>query len=49
MFEQLSDDLLDLTVAERGRGGISPLPAIPICCSIVISLCSSCSSREEAE
>jgi hypothetical protein len=47
VFTQLTKDLLDLRVTEKGRSAPQGLAAIPICCSIVISLCSSCSSRAE--
>jgi hypothetical protein len=48
MFDKLTEELLDLTVAERGHGVGNALPAFPLCCSLVlcIQLCSSCSSRE---
>jgi len=46
MFTQLTQDLLDLRVTEKGRSGGGGLAAFPICCSIVISLCSSSSSSK---
>lgn len=49
MFAQLTQDLLDLRVTEKGRSGGSGLAAFPVCCSIAISLCSSCSSKVEKE
>ncbi|MGD0713417.1 MAG: hypothetical protein ABSB24_04435 [Gaiellaceae bacterium] len=49
MFAQLTQDLLDLRVTEKGRSGGNGLAALPLCCSLVISLCSSCSSKEEYE
>ncbi|HKI91514.1 MAG TPA: hypothetical protein VJ986_04375 [Gaiellaceae bacterium] len=47
MFDKLTDELLDLTVSERGLGVGNALPAFPLCCSIVlcVQLCSSSSSR----
>ena len=49
MFDKLTEELLDLTVTERGRGVGNALPALPLCCSLALcfTLCSSCSSREE--
>ncbi|HEV7134897.1 MAG TPA: hypothetical protein VGN27_14310 [Gaiellaceae bacterium] len=44
MFDKLTEELLDLTVRERGNDGAGhALVAIPICCSVVIRLCCSCS------
>ena len=46
MFDKLEDELLDLAVTERGH--TSPghaLAAFPLCCSIVLVLSCSCSSR----
>ena len=45
MFERLTQELMELTVEERGRPAGLALPAFPLCCSIVI--CSSSSSSEE--
>ena len=42
MFDQPSEVLLDLAVAERGQGVGHALPAFPLCCSLV--LCRGCSS-----
>jgi hypothetical protein len=48
MFDNLTEELLDLTVRERGHDGRGlALVAFPLCCSIVISLCSSSSSKVE--
>ena len=51
MFNKLTEDLLELTVVERGLGAGNALPAfIPLCCSIVLCLnrgCSSSSSEKE--
>lgn len=47
MFDQLTEDLLDLRITETGRSRTNGLAAFPLCCSLVISLCSSSSSREE--
>lgn len=49
MFDQLTQDLLDLRVTEKGRSSADGLAALPLCCSLVISLCSSSSSKEEPE
>ena len=50
MFDALTEELLDLSVTERGRGPLADaVVAFPICCSLALSLCcsSSCSSRDE--
>jgi hypothetical protein len=51
MFDRCSEELLDLTVRERGRAAGHALPAFPLCCSIVlcISLGCSCSSTENPD
>jgi hypothetical protein len=44
MFDALTQELLELKVTERGiKPGPNGLPAIPLCCSLVLSLCCSCS------
>ena len=48
MFTRLTEDLLDLRVTEKGRSRGDGLAALPLCCSLVISLCSSSSSKTEA-
>jgi len=47
MFEAVTEELLDLTVTERGYGVGNALPALLLCCSIVlcVQLCSSSSSK----
>jgi len=48
----VSEDLLDLSVAERGIAGNQALPAFPLCCSLVICInlgCSSSSSSSKVE
>jgi hypothetical protein len=48
MFDELTDELLDLTVTERGHAGVGDaIVAFPICCSLAISLCCSSSSSRE--
>ncbi len=49
MFDQLTEDLLDLAVTEHGRAVGGALPAFPLCCSIVLcfTLCSSSSCVRE--
>jgi hypothetical protein len=49
MFAQLTQDLLDLRMTEKGRSGGNALAAVPLCCSLVISFCSSSSGKEEFE
>jgi hypothetical protein len=49
MFDELTQDLLDLRVTEKGCSSGSGLAAFPLCCSIIISLCSSCSSKEDID
>ena len=47
MFDKLTEELLDLTVRERGRDAVGhALAAFPLCCSLALSLCCSCSSRD---
>ena len=48
MFNRLTEDLLDLAVTERGSSVQSALPAFPLCCSVVLCCCSSCSARAPA-
>ena len=48
MFDKLADELLDLTIRERGTEGAGhALVAVPICCSIV--LCCSCCKPADRE
>ena len=49
MFDKLTDELLDLTVTERGHAGVGDaiVAFLPLCCSLVISLCSSSSSSKD--
>jgi hypothetical protein len=48
MFEALTKELLDLKVTERGHAPVADaVVAFPICCSIALSLCSSCTSCQE--
>jgi hypothetical protein len=48
MFDALTKELLDLKVTERGHAPVAnPVAAFPICCSLALSLCSSCSSCQE--
>ncbi|MBV8563581.1 MAG: hypothetical protein JOZ56_10855 [Actinobacteria bacterium] len=50
MFETLNEDLLELTVVERGYTVGNALPAFPLCCSLVLCIgCSSCSSSSKNE
>ena len=51
MFDRCSEELLDLTVSERGLGAGHALPAFPLCCSIVLCVNLGCSSSscEEPE
>ena len=45
MVDELTDELLDLRVTERGSTAVgNAFAAFPICCSLV--LCCSCSQRE---
>jgi len=47
MFDQLSEELLDLRVTERGSPAVgNAFAAFPICCSVVLCCSSSCSERE---
>ena len=50
MFDAFEDELLELTVTERGHTAEGfALVGIPLCCSLVLQLsCSSSSSREVA-
>ena len=45
MFTRLTEDLLDLAVTEHGVPTGGALPAFPLCCSVVLCCCSSCSAR----
>ncbi len=46
MFDRFEEELLDLSVTERGHTAEGyALAGFPLCCSIVLSLCSSSSSR----
>jgi hypothetical protein len=47
MFDKFTDEMLDLTVTERGLGVGNALPAFPICVVLCISLC--CSSSKPVE
>ncbi len=49
MFDELSEDLLDLALTERGHVSDGhALAAIPLCCSLVIVLSCSSSRTETA-
>jgi hypothetical protein len=46
MLDELTEELLDLTVTEHGHAGVGDaIVAFPICCSIALSLCCSSSSK----
>ncbi len=50
MLDELTEELLDLTIIERGHASPGTvIAAWPLCCSLALSLCcsSSCSSRDE--
>ena len=51
MFDRFEEELLDLSVTERGHTAEGfALVGIPLCCSLVLQLsCSSSSSRELTE
>jgi hypothetical protein len=50
MFDKLEDELLDLAVTERGHTAPGhALAAFPLCCSLVLTLCSSSSSKVEED
>ena len=44
MFDRLTEELMELTVVERGRPAGLALPAFPLCCSVVLC-CTSSSSK----
>jgi hypothetical protein len=47
MLDQLTEELLDLTVTERGhRRAVDAIVAFPMCCSVVLCCSSSCSRVE---
>jgi hypothetical protein len=49
MFDALTKELLDLKVTERGHTPVADsVVAFPICCSLALSLCSSCSSEKKS-
>ena len=45
----MPEELLDLTVTERGLGNGHALPAFPLCCSLVICINLGCSSSSSSK
>jgi hypothetical protein len=47
MVDELTDELLDLRVTERGSSAVgNAFAAFPICCSIALCCSSSCCQRK---
>ena len=47
MVDELTDELLDLRVTERGSAAVgNAFAAFPVCCSIVLCCSSSCCQRK---